>query len=338
MSEQSYRIVGSTPFKFLVGPDRKPFTVHAALVAHHSKPLGALINGGMQESKEGCAVLEDVDEHTFVRFSQYAYTGNYTEAWPANLLGSSGIGTGNVTQIPRPTVSLFAEASTVATFPTPTVQSSFLRAASAQSVSSFGASVTPAVNSSSLFGTSVTTSGTSSGTSANPSGYSASSFETSFKSPVDKKEETTRPKKTGLWSAFEKITYPVVIFTFLPIQNTKACMDYTEVFLSHARLYVFADKYDIEPLRNLCLHKLHRTLVKFTLYEERAGDIIELMRYAYSNTPDRSGSKDGLRSLVAHYAACAVEDLARSDKYELLFEEHGSLARDLVHYMLKRLD
>lgn len=62
------------------------------------------------------------------------------------------------------------------------------------------------------------------------------------------------------------------------------CEDYTEVFLCHARLYVFAEKYDIEPLRKLSKQKIHQTLIGFHLYTERVGDIVVLLRYVYANT------------------------------------------------------
>lgn len=88
-----YSIIASPPFRFLVGPDRKLFTIHTALVIHHSKPLGALLNGPMLEAKEKCALLEDIDDDTFVRFSQYAYTGDYIAADPEILLHSSAIAT-----------------------------------------------------------------------------------------------------------------------------------------------------------------------------------------------------------------------------------------------------
>jgi hypothetical protein len=39
------------------------------------------------------------------------------------------------------------------------------------------------------------------------------------------------------------------------------------------------------------------------------GDVVNLPRYSYLNTPDRLGSIDDLRFLVIHYAACVVEDL-----------------------------
>jgi len=93
MAEQfyNYSILASTPFRFLVGRDRRLFTVHSSLIAHHSEPLDVLVNGYMSEAKEGCALLEDVEEQTFVQFSQYAYTGDYVAADPDILLDSSAI-------------------------------------------------------------------------------------------------------------------------------------------------------------------------------------------------------------------------------------------------------
>ena len=70
-------VLTSSPFKFLVGPEKKPFIIHATLVAQHSKPLGNLINGRMSEATDGCALLDDVDEDTFACFGQFAYTGDY---------------------------------------------------------------------------------------------------------------------------------------------------------------------------------------------------------------------------------------------------------------------
>lgn len=65
--------------------------------------------------------------------------------------------------------------------------------------------------------------------------------------------------------------------------NRGANEDYTEVFLSHARLYVFADKYDIQPLKTLALEELHDKLATYTLYRGRTGDILALLRYVYAS-------------------------------------------------------
>lgn len=54
-------------------------TIHAGLVENLSLPLYALINNGkMKESNSKIAVLDDVEEDTFIGFSEYAYRGTYT--------------------------------------------------------------------------------------------------------------------------------------------------------------------------------------------------------------------------------------------------------------------
>ena len=86
-----YSVLISTPFRFLVGLDTTTFTVHSTLIVHHSKPLGVLVNGNLSEAKGECALLQDVDEGTFVRFSQYAYTEEYIAAASDILTDSSTI-------------------------------------------------------------------------------------------------------------------------------------------------------------------------------------------------------------------------------------------------------
>ena len=92
----------------------------------------------------------------------------------------------------------------------------------------------------------------------------------------------------------------------------------------------------------LTLHKLQQTLIKFMLYKERVGDIVELARYSYANMPERSGGvvggSDGLRELVVEYVACEVENLVESESFLGLVEEGGALARDVMRGVVRRID
>ncbi|KAK8106707.1 BTB/POZ fold protein [Apiospora kogelbergensis] len=72
------KIVSSKTFRFLVGPQRREFTVHEAAFTSVSESLKALIEGNMQEAQEQLAVFDFVDEDTFARFCEFAYTGDYT--------------------------------------------------------------------------------------------------------------------------------------------------------------------------------------------------------------------------------------------------------------------
>ncbi|KAK3305250.1 uncharacterized protein B0T15DRAFT_531742 [Chaetomium strumarium] len=68
-------IASSDMFRFSVGPERREFTMHRALVAHLSPVLAALVNNtNFKEARGAHAVLEEVDEQTFTLFAQYAYT------------------------------------------------------------------------------------------------------------------------------------------------------------------------------------------------------------------------------------------------------------------------
>jgi hypothetical protein len=120
-------------------------------------------------------------------------------------------------------------------------------------------------------------------------------------------------------------------------QNYSPEEDYTYVFLGHARLYVFANKWGIEALKSLSLHKLHKTLFTFTLHPARCSDVVELVRYTYAHTPDLASEVDDLRSLVIHYITCEVTSLIHSLDFASLVKQRGPFARDLVDMMIKRI-
>jgi hypothetical protein len=73
-----------------VGPERRAFTIHSALVANQSKALDRLVNSNFSEARDGCAVLEHVDEGTFVSFMRCAYTGDYEDPKPGSHTPAAG--------------------------------------------------------------------------------------------------------------------------------------------------------------------------------------------------------------------------------------------------------
>ncbi|KAK8071106.1 hypothetical protein PG997_011309 [Apiospora hydei] len=82
MAALSQSIAASGPFRFLVGPEKKEYMMHAELVARLSEPLRALVTGGMDESCRGVVEWPEVDEATFMRFFQFAYTGHFDAEAP----------------------------------------------------------------------------------------------------------------------------------------------------------------------------------------------------------------------------------------------------------------
>ena len=124
-----------------------------------------------------------------------------------------------------------------------------------------------------------------------------------------------------------------------PRRNTDVKEDYTEVFLCHARIYNFAQKYFIEPLRQLALDELHQVLAIFTLHKERTGDIITLLKYVYSG--EHSGeSRDGvedLKTLMTHYMGFQMDTLLEDDDFHALLDGSGDLLKDFLRMVAKRI-
>lgn len=121
-----------------------------------------------------------------------------------------------------------------------------------------------------------------------------------------------------------------------PRPNTDHEEDYSEVFLSHARLYLFADKYDIEKLKVLAMEELHATLAVFTMYQQRTGDVIALLQYIYANTAETKSGVDDLRSLMTEYIETEVESLIRNKDLEGLMSEDASMLAGIMEAVRRR--
>jgi hypothetical protein len=73
-------------------------------------------------------------------------------------------------------------------------------------------------------------------------------------------------RKQILWNEFRGSYCSNSTPNYEPRKNVEECEDYTNVFLCHARVYVFAEKYDVAKLRALALHKLQQPLEVFQVY------------------------------------------------------------------------
>ncbi|KAK0949953.1 hypothetical protein LTR91_023432 [Friedmanniomyces endolithicus] len=100
----------------------------------------------------------------------------------------------------------------------------------------------------------------------------------------------------------------------------------------------YTTRYDVEGLRELALYKLHQTSVKFTLFNERIGDVIELLCYAYDNTPERPGCQEWLRDLVLRYVACHIERAHKDPALVMAVKRGNSISVDLIDCLVQRLE
>ncbi|KAJ0337273.1 hypothetical protein COL154_013406 [Colletotrichum chrysophilum] len=143
-----------------------------------------------------------------------------------------------------------------------------------------------------------------------------------------------RPATGSLWSEFSRLYADV---SAADVRENGPTDDYTDVFLGHAQVYVFADCYGIATLRALSLGKLRKTLEIFTLYQAGVQDVIRLIRYCYQNTADKVNEEDELRTLVNMYTACKVETLWEDEEFAGLVETNGEYAKGLVNFIVRRV-
>lgn len=120
-----------------------------------------------------------------------------------------------------------------------------------------------------------------------------------------------------------------LIYDFSPPQNTLPGQDFTPVFLGQAQLYVLADKYGIEQLRQLVLSKLYQTLKSFKLYPKGLNGVLELVRYVYANTPPQYNDKlDTLRNMVTRYVVSILGQIGDHDSFHGLLQEGDAFVTD----------
>jgi len=113
--------------------------------------------------------------------------------------------------------------------------------------------------------------------------------------------------------------------------------DYTEVLLGHARMYVFAEKYDIQDLKKLALQKLQHQLAIHTLYVERCGEILALLRYVYANTREEEG-EEGVRGMLAHYVGVEMGMLVKDGEIKEFMLEEGECLGDFLRMFAARVN
>ncbi|KAI0597468.1 hypothetical protein F4775DRAFT_560329, partial [Biscogniauxia sp. FL1348] len=252
-----------------------------------SKPLRALVNNDMKESKEGRAEWDEVDEETFVRFCQFAYTGSYDDPIPKVL---PEVKDEPREKAPEPSYS----SEEVVPAPTPAVD--------------------PAI-----YGVYV--------------GIMGQGQSKKHKKSIGFTSPGVR-NSNRIWDQFEMLSYKV---PESPNKDSKPPpVPYSEVFLSHARLYVLADCYDIQNLRTLSLQKLHRILVDIKLGTAQVADFVKLAEYSYQNTVHQCG-RDELQTLLAKYMACRIEVFWSSTAFRELLAEYGEISAAVIGHMIPRL-
>lgn len=143
----------------------------------------------------------------------------------------------------------------------------------------------------------------------------------------------------NLRKAFCERDYPVFESSLAPNNNSNNNKglnldNQPESFLLHAKLFVFADKYDVQALKMLSIHNLHYSLSHHQLLPQHIPDITNLIHYSYENTP---ASGDLLRELLASYVELEMAVLIEAKPFEELLEEGGDFVGDFLKRVKKRI-
>ena len=264
-----------------------------------------MINGHMSEAQEGFAELKEVDEGTFVRFIQWAYSGYYDAGEfkidePDSAFSEEQMaGEPCVEELDRTDPTMMEE---------PNMRDESAWGEQPETVA-YGFSWPPRNQK-------VTVERPH-----NNDGASSRSRKALKKSFINR-QPTVRQQAVNI----------------PPRPNQASNENYTEVFLSHARVYVFAEKYDIQLLKALALDELHGTLQNFSLYSERTGDIIALLRYVYANTGEPVDGVEDMRIVLQQYIGFGMDTLMGDKDFEdLMIEDGGALLGDFLKVVKQRL-
>jgi hypothetical protein len=106
--------------------------------------------------------------------------------------------------------------------------------------------------------------------------------------------------------------------------------------LFHAKLYVFATIYRVEPLQQQCLKSIHRDLCNFSLKRDNIFRILNLLEFSYVQTKrDKITQNTSLRDLIIHYAACKAQTLADNEQFTRVLDSNGEMGSDFVMSLVK---
>ncbi|MCJ1346194.1 hypothetical protein MMC31_004409 [Peltigera leucophlebia] len=309
-------ITQSPVFDFLVGPERKPMSIHKALVAAQSAVLRDLVTGSTEEANSGKMVWEDVDEDTFALFAEFAYTGDYAKALKSGLEYDSGCGDDDETD---ESDCIYDSAPKHSSRP-----SDFW--------DEYGHIKELATNKDDANNEADSPEG-SEDDEKNWEDYDSDESE----SDGDYPPEEAMFQNLRFKCPVDPIEAYGTYFTQSPDeQRITDCKS----FLSHARIYVLADKYDMPHLKNVAVRKLQKALDWLMPIEEDFHPYIaDLIKFIYGNTPSLGSTRDPLRELVTHFVAHPELRLFTKSKCCVaMMRECEPFAVDLWKTLIKRSD
>ncbi|KAK0390754.1 hypothetical protein NLU13_0257 [Sarocladium strictum] len=294
-------ITTSRPLLFKVGANKREFFIHSGLVASLSKPLCRLVNGPWSESTDAVVMWENVDEATFVLFSQYAYTGDYE--WPnTTILGDEG----NLLQpaVPEPEPEL-EEPETEPEEP----QTDSFRGAPAYSSAS-GMRKKDKKKKECFWDNDE--SSDEDGESSHPLALFPKRFQSVFQQLLAEKQPHTdladrKPKRVT--------------------SEVTKCHSHSDVVLTFARLFIFADCYQIDALAGRALSNLHQSLMTSQVKDS---DVVNVTAFCVNTELPQA-----LRTVLLAYIASQASSIWAHDEFQGLIRQDSVMMYELLDMIMK---
>lgn len=275
-------------------------------------------NGHMMESIADVAILEDVELETFVAFCEFAYKGSYTvpEAVVKDTESATEVvGNGHAHTEDSRNANVHTEDGPA---PPPEPESARTEGVQVDAWVSFGKSKKKVWKKKKVFG------GQDEWEILPPPMPDCKLEPWPYNPPPPEPKRETQSEK--LWKSFQALEF---------VDSTTPSPDRPPALTFHAKVYVFATKYLIRPLRNLCLSYLHRELCQYPVDLEDRQDIFDLVEYTYTHTTRSEAWGPQLRELVAHYIACYADLLVHDKRMTRVLDNHGEAGSDLLRLLVE---
>ncbi|KAK4445485.1 hypothetical protein QBC34DRAFT_384284 [Podospora aff. communis PSN243] len=290
-------IATSKPFLFTIGPNRREFTLPSILVAAQSPVLDRLVNGEFNEAQCRESRLEDIEEETFIRFIEYAYTGSYGDA--DNQLKA-----------------------VVGAYPTPSKPVSMRDpwSSSLAALADSPAEEAPLAVEDDHWGFAVARS--SKKVKKGKKGESSNALSIVATPQIPANPAMFQP----LGKTFDNEVCSLKVTGASPVIAHRPGNSAANPFVAHARVFVFADYWGITSLRNLSLQALAAELKAATPENVGVRDkIVELVEYCFEDV-----RPEELVKLAVRYAAFRLPHLWSSNKFQGIFADNKDLSMGLV--------
>ncbi|KAF4810060.1 hypothetical protein CGCSCA5_v010900 [Colletotrichum siamense] len=262
-------IFQSRQITFVIGKEQKEYSIHESAFSLLSRPLEALLTGGMQESLNAKVIWGEVEDDVFFALVDFAYHGSYQPLSLRKVIQQ------------KPSSDMSSQESSSSESSKDDVQNEpetqkFLSIISLMSRTNV--------------------------------------YSPTYKLCKDKFNQGQchrKPASTSAWAVEMGMT-----------DRT----GYTDAFMLHARLYVLADTYAIEQLRECCLRRIRISFLNVTPNAELLETFHDLVIYAFENTK----ASDEFRELLLHFCIAQMLWLKCNGFLERMREELPEFLADLA--------